>query len=182
MESGRLLSRAGYDLFIEIGPQPTLLGMAKATVPDASVDTVVSIPPEKRRDDWAQLLESVAALYVAGVDIDWVGFDREYARQKVELSNVSVPTGTVLDRTTLLPAAIRHWTSVPASTAPANILHSCYTTWCGRISLPPTMKRLALRSPARLAKEILPSIAAASTKNGIRPVRRLPTGTRQIIN
>ncbi|MGF1479092.1 MAG: type I polyketide synthase [Cyanophyceae cyanobacterium] len=34
---------------------------------------------------WEQILESLAQLYVQGATIDWVAFDRDYARQKVVL-------------------------------------------------------------------------------------------------
>src|SRR5262249_40311468 len=35
--------------------------------------------------DWQQLLGSLQALYVKGVEVDWSGFDRDYRRRKVVL-------------------------------------------------------------------------------------------------
>jgi acyl transferase domain-containing protein/NADPH:quinone reductase-like Zn-dependent oxidoreductase/acyl carrier protein len=35
--------------------------------------------------DWREILETLAALYVAGVAIDWDAFDRDYARRRVAL-------------------------------------------------------------------------------------------------
>ena len=36
-------------------------------------------------NDWQQLLESLATLYVRGAKVDWLGFDRNYLRQRVHL-------------------------------------------------------------------------------------------------
>ncbi|NEQ13604.1 MAG: SDR family NAD(P)-dependent oxidoreductase [Moorea sp. SIO3E2] len=36
-------------------------------------------------DAWQQMLLSLGQLYVQGVKVDWLGFDRDYARQKVTL-------------------------------------------------------------------------------------------------
>ncbi|NEP44445.1 MAG: hypothetical protein F6K35_36605 [Okeania sp. SIO2H7] len=30
--------------------------------------------------DWQQMLTSTAALYLRGIPVDWVGFDRDYNR------------------------------------------------------------------------------------------------------
>ncbi|RKZ75434.1 MAG: short-chain dehydrogenase, partial [Candidatus Parabeggiatoa sp. nov. 1] len=37
------------------------------------------------QDDWQQLLHSLGSLYVRGAPIDWLGFDHDYPRQRVEL-------------------------------------------------------------------------------------------------
>ena len=61
------------------------------TAMDQSCRVVVEIgaPPESpvkpRHDDWEQILDTVAALYTAGADIDWTAFERGYSRRKVEL-------------------------------------------------------------------------------------------------
>ena len=43
--------------------------------------------PSLRRGhaDWQQMSESLATLYVQGVDVDWAGFDRDYPRRRVVL-------------------------------------------------------------------------------------------------
>jgi acyl transferase domain-containing protein/acyl carrier protein len=46
-------------------------------------EIVLEVGP--RLTSWRELLESVAALEVAGVAIDWAGFDRDYPRRKVAL-------------------------------------------------------------------------------------------------
>ena len=36
-------------------------------------------------DEWQKLLENLSQLYVRGVDVDWMGFDRDYSRRRVQL-------------------------------------------------------------------------------------------------
>ena len=64
------LARLGCDVFVEIGPHPTPLGMAQAVA--ARRARALWLPSlRKGRDDWQQLLESLAQLYAAGAAIDW---------------------------------------------------------------------------------------------------------------
>jgi acyl transferase domain-containing protein/acyl-CoA synthetase (AMP-forming)/AMP-acid ligase II/acyl carrier protein/NAD(P)-dependent dehydrogenase (short-subunit alcohol dehydrogenase family) len=80
IESMRTL---GCNAFLEIGPRPTLLGLARACLPG---ETALWLPSlRKDRSDWQQMLESLAELYVHGAHVDWLSFDRPYARQKVDL-------------------------------------------------------------------------------------------------
>jgi acyl transferase domain-containing protein/acyl carrier protein/predicted O-methyltransferase YrrM len=76
------LAAMGCDTFIEIGPQPTLIGMARQSLQNAG-----TFLPSLRRggNDWAPLLESVATLHVRGASIDWASFDAGYSRRKVVL-------------------------------------------------------------------------------------------------
>jgi acyl transferase domain-containing protein/NADPH:quinone reductase-like Zn-dependent oxidoreductase/NAD(P)-dependent dehydrogenase (short-subunit alcohol dehydrogenase family)/acyl carrier protein len=78
------LWQLGYRTFVEAGPSPTLLGMGRQCVPseeDASwLGSLV-----KNRDSWAELAKSLGTLYVRGYDVDWAGFDQDYARRKVVL-------------------------------------------------------------------------------------------------
>ncbi len=77
------LHQQGHKTFIEIGPSPTLLGMASKCLPD---DAMVAIPSlRKGREDWQQILHGLATLYTHNVAIDWRGFDRDYSRRKVVL-------------------------------------------------------------------------------------------------
>jgi malonyl CoA-acyl carrier protein transacylase len=79
----RTLRRRGCNVFVEIGPQPVLLGLARQA---EGADDVRWIPTLRRnRGDWQQLLESVGELYLHGGDIDWAGFDRDYPRRKVDV-------------------------------------------------------------------------------------------------
>lgn len=77
------LKAQGYDIFLELGPRPILLGMGEQCL---SKDTVLWLPSlRKDRDDWEQMLESLGNLYQAGAAIDWSGFDRDYRRRRIVL-------------------------------------------------------------------------------------------------
>ncbi len=77
------LAESGCEVFVEIGPKPTLLGMGRGCLPEGTGKWLPSLKPG--RGDWRQLLESLGALYVMGVPIDWAGHDRDYPRQRVPL-------------------------------------------------------------------------------------------------
>lgn len=69
--------------FIELGPSPVLLGLGRRCPnPDAAI-WLPTLRPAKK--DWDQLLESLAHLHGAGVEIDWAGFDRDEPRRRVAL-------------------------------------------------------------------------------------------------
>jgi len=77
------LHQQGYEVLVEIGPKPTLLGMARQC---SSVVTGVWLPSLRPgHSDWQQMLQSLGELYVRGVPVDWSGFDRDYARRRVVL-------------------------------------------------------------------------------------------------
>lgn len=77
------LHEQGCSILLEVGPHTTLLGMGKKCWPE---DGGIWLPSlRKGRDDWQQLLSSLQALHVHGVDVDWLGFDRDYGRRKVAL-------------------------------------------------------------------------------------------------
>jgi acyl transferase domain-containing protein/acyl carrier protein len=78
------LHARGCNSFIEVGPRPVLLGMGRQCVPEGGA-WLPSLRPDT--DDWSVLLSSVGTLYVQGVPIDWIGFDRDYTRKRVPLPN-----------------------------------------------------------------------------------------------
>ncbi|NEO44417.1 MAG: SDR family NAD(P)-dependent oxidoreductase, partial [Moorea sp. SIO4A3] len=78
-----VLHQKGYETFLEIGPKPILLGMGRQCLPEEFGVWLPSLRPEV--DEWQQLLSSLGQLYVQGVKVDWVGFDRDYTRNKVAL-------------------------------------------------------------------------------------------------
>ena len=104
------LADIGCTAFIEAGPHPTLLSLARETLAD---DGRLWLPTVRRNgDDWVQLLDSVGALWVHGVDVDWTGFDTGYARSRQVLPRYPfqrerfwVDTATVAP--TDVPAAAR---------------------------------------------------------------------------
>ncbi|MGB3204468.1 MAG: amino acid adenylation domain-containing protein [Crinalium sp.] len=77
------LERQGANVFIEIGAKPVLLGMGRNCLLEHEGVWLPSLHP--KQDDWQQLLNSLCKLYLAGVPVDWVSFDRGYARRRVLL-------------------------------------------------------------------------------------------------
>ena len=77
------LADAGCTVFLEIGPNPVLLGLGRGCIEPAGALWLASM--RSGRDDWAEMFASLSQLYVHGADIDWAGFDRDYPRQKVSL-------------------------------------------------------------------------------------------------
>ncbi len=82
----KVLHEEGYHFFLEIGPAPILLGLARRCEPVNAQDAwLPSLRPG--RADWDQILESLARLYVKGMDVDWDAFESAYKtqRRRVEL-------------------------------------------------------------------------------------------------
>ena len=75
----------GYDHLIEIGPTPTLIAIVQRNLDDAENLPSSYSSLRKGQDDWGQMLNSLAGLYVHGAAIDWRGFDRPYSRRHVFL-------------------------------------------------------------------------------------------------
>ncbi|MCA0456393.1 MAG: acyltransferase domain-containing protein [Chloroflexi bacterium] len=77
------LQQQGYHLFLEVGPNPTLLGMGRRVVAN---DYGVWLPSLRQGlDDWTQLLESLAILYTLGVRIDWAAVNGNPNRQHIPM-------------------------------------------------------------------------------------------------
>ena len=72
---------AGVDAFIEIGPRATLLALAQQSIDDAGMLWLPSLRPGF--SDSRLLFDSLAALHVRGVQVDWRGFDQEWPRRRV---------------------------------------------------------------------------------------------------
>ena len=79
------LRKQGYQLFVEIGPKPTLMSMGQQCWPGEAQPASWLPSLREGRDDWQQMLDSLGALYVQGVNVDWAGFDKDYSRRKVAL-------------------------------------------------------------------------------------------------
>ena len=81
------LYQQGYQVFVEIGPKPILLGMARqCLLTELSGRGGVWLPSLRPGGvDWQILLESLAKLYVRGVPVDWSAFDQDYSRRRVDL-------------------------------------------------------------------------------------------------
>jgi acyl transferase domain-containing protein/acyl carrier protein len=81
--SMQTLADAGCTVFVEIGPNPVLLGLGRGCIAPEGALWLASV--RSGRDDWAELLTSLSQLYARGVEVDWAGFDRDYPRHKVSL-------------------------------------------------------------------------------------------------
>jgi len=80
-----LLSQ-GYEVFVEIGPKPTLLAMARNCLPDVKTRNFTLLPSLREgKSDWQQMLRSLATLYLRGIPVDWSGFDQDYPCRQVVL-------------------------------------------------------------------------------------------------
>jgi len=77
------LYEAGYRVFIEIGPGTTLLGMGRRCLPQSVGQWLPSL--RKGQGEWRQMLMSLKALYLQGIEVNWAGFDRSYSRHLVSL-------------------------------------------------------------------------------------------------
>ncbi|NEP88098.1 MAG: SDR family NAD(P)-dependent oxidoreductase, partial [Okeania sp. SIO2C2] len=82
-QSMKNLESQGYELFLEIGPKPILLGMGRQCVKEEIGEWLPSLRPGV--DEWEQMVSSLGRLYVKGAKIDWLGWEKDYSRQKVEL-------------------------------------------------------------------------------------------------
>jgi acyl transferase domain-containing protein/NADPH:quinone reductase-like Zn-dependent oxidoreductase/acyl carrier protein len=72
------------DAFLEIGPTPALLPMARPLLPRARDALWLASLAHGKADD-PQMLGALGALHVRGAGVDWAGFDRDRGRRKVAL-------------------------------------------------------------------------------------------------
>ncbi|PSB17683.1 beta-ketoacyl synthase [Phormidesmis priestleyi ULC007] len=73
----------GCELFVEIGPKPILSSLGKGCQQDVPAIWLPSLAPGQ--EDWRVLLESLSALYVRGIGVNWPEFDRGYSRHWLSL-------------------------------------------------------------------------------------------------
>jgi acyl transferase domain-containing protein/NAD(P)-dependent dehydrogenase (short-subunit alcohol dehydrogenase family)/SAM-dependent methyltransferase/acyl carrier protein len=73
----------GFRIFLEVGPHPSLLALARQSLPEDGNLLLTSL--RRSKDDWNELLTSFADLHVNGVPVDFAGFDRPYSRRRVTL-------------------------------------------------------------------------------------------------
>ena len=107
------LYQQGVDVFLEIGPQPTLLAMGRQSLPDNVGLWLPSLRSGK--DDWQQMLHSLGLLYAYGATINWSGFNKDYSGSKVALPHY--------------PFQYQRYWMEPASTQKTNFAQSCGAAW-----------------------------------------------------
>jgi len=78
------LNKQDIDIFIEIGPKPTLLSLAQQCISvEPSLTWLPSLRPH--RQDTQQMLESLGTLYTLGVQVDWAGVSQGRLARKIVL-------------------------------------------------------------------------------------------------
>jgi acyl transferase domain-containing protein len=80
----RALRELGNNVYLEIGPKPSLLGMARLSGDDRSVVTYLPSLRENG-DDSSQMLASLGELYVRGATPDWEGIHKDRHGRKLAL-------------------------------------------------------------------------------------------------
>jgi len=81
-QSMETLYQEGYEIFLEIGPKPILLGMGRQCLPNYGI-WLSSL--KSGQEDWLQILQSLAELYVRGFEVNWLEFYKDYTHSKVVL-------------------------------------------------------------------------------------------------
>ncbi|MCA9694003.1 MAG: acyltransferase domain-containing protein, partial [Myxococcales bacterium] len=77
------LDRLGCSIYVEVGPNPALLATASACAPLHDATLLPSL--RRGREDAEVMYASLARLHVQGVQVDWRGFDRPFARRRIAL-------------------------------------------------------------------------------------------------
>ena len=151
------LYRAGYRTFVEIGPRPALLGPARRSVGDDQGLWLPSLRPG--RGDWEQMLETLAALYASGVDVDWAGFDREYARRKA----TTLPTYPFERQ--------RCWVEPNRESQPVRSIRRPWTDWLYDLTWTPVAPDASTPAPgaaiSNLEEQARDVFARAFTEHGL---------------
>jgi malonyl CoA-acyl carrier protein transacylase len=93
------LQQQGVGIYLEVGPKPILLGMGRQCLTEEQGSWLPSLRPGP--SDWAQILQSLAQLYVQGIKVNWAGFDHDYSRHRLG----SLPTYPFQRQ--------RYWVEVP---------------------------------------------------------------------
>ena len=81
----RTVAALGINAYLEIGPQPVLIGLGRQSVADDGVDRLWLASSRKDTATWPVALASLSQLYTAGAALDWRGFDAPYPRTRVSL-------------------------------------------------------------------------------------------------
>jgi len=79
----RTLAALGQEVYLEIGPTETLTKIGKTCL--ARKEGVWISSFQKAKQEWEAVMEAAARLHLAGADLDWEGFDRDYLRRRVTL-------------------------------------------------------------------------------------------------
>lgn len=101
------LQEQGLRVFLEIGPNPTLLALGQRCLPENAGAWMPSL--RQGSSDWTQMLESAGSLYQQGAKLRWDGFYPGRSCHKLALPTYPFQRA-------------RYWTSaVQTTTAPAKV-------------------------------------------------------------
>ncbi len=82
-EAVQTLHSAGHRCFVEVGPHPTLLGMAQRTLP--ADDSCWAPSLSRKAGEEETILEGLGALYGAGADVNWAAFHAARPGRRIAL-------------------------------------------------------------------------------------------------
>ena len=82
-ESVRHAVEIGHRAFLEVGPAPTLVAMARAC--DLPADAVTVAASRRSDDEARELHRAVAALHVSGLRLDWKAYEASWPRRRTSL-------------------------------------------------------------------------------------------------
>ena len=149
----------GCRVFVEIGPGPTLSGMGRRCLPE---DTEWLPVLRKGRGDWRQLLQTVGALHVRGVDPDWAGFERDFARRKLALPTYPFQRQRCWIKSNRQRPARADGASVEPTRDSLYEIEWAAKPAPGSVELP-----LAIPAPAALAANVLQHVDALAGRHGL---------------
>lgn len=89
------LRERGYETFVEVGPSPTLITLARQSIDNPAVRWLPSFRP--RTGEWDRVLETLRELYLAGVDVDWEAFHRDTPALRTPLPTYPFQRQKLLD-------------------------------------------------------------------------------------
>jgi acyl transferase domain-containing protein len=114
------LDELSIDTFLEIGPQPTLIGIGQQCLSDKEHLWLNSL--RLGRADWTQMLHSLTRLSVTGLSINWQGFDLDYHRQRIPLPTYPFQRKRYWVDTITDPDTTTSITSIPSNGSPTPFL------------------------------------------------------------
>ena len=80
------LAKLGCSICIEVGPHPILISLGRTNLPTEQSSEILWLHSlQKGISDWSCLLDNLGKLYVRGLDIDWLNYDKPYKRKKIVL-------------------------------------------------------------------------------------------------
>ncbi len=77
------LPESGAMVFLEVGPGATLTGLGQECLNTPEALWLASL--RRKREQWPQMLDSLAKLYLYGAEVNWAAFDQPYTRRRLPL-------------------------------------------------------------------------------------------------